>query len=84
MPEHKELPRLLRRLARRSGQPYSLRCGVRLTGHLTPACPFGEEAAHRLDALEQGLKEARGRFLWLMLWLSGAVAAEVVIRLVRG
>jgi hypothetical protein len=40
--------------------------------------------AHRLEAVEQGLRETRSRFLWLMLWLSGAVAAEVVLRLVRG
>jgi hypothetical protein len=76
MTQHKELPLFLRRLAApptRRGHP-----------HLTPGCPFGEEVAHRLEAVEQGLRETRSRFLWLMLWLSGAVAAEVVLRLVRG
>lgn len=74
MAQHKELPRFFRRLSR-PAQQYP---------HLTPGCPFGEEVAHRLESVEQGLKEARSRFLWLMLWLSGAVAAEVVLRLVRG
>ncbi|MEE9203068.1 MAG: hypothetical protein V3U31_07740 [Dehalococcoidia bacterium] len=74
MTQHKELPLFLRRLSR-SAQQHP---------HLTPGCPFGEEVAHRLEAVEQGLREARSRFLWLMLWLSGAVAAEVVLRLVRG
>ncbi len=75
MAQHKELPRFFRRLARPAERGYP---------HLAPGCPFGEEVAHRLEAVEQGLRETRSRFLWLMLWLSGAVAAEVVLRLVRG
>ncbi len=75
MTHHKELPLFMRRLSRPAQRPYP---------YLTPGCPFGEEVAHRLEAVEQGLKETRSRFLWLVLWLSGAVAAEVVLRLVRG
>lgn len=75
MSQHEELPRLLRRLWHPARRPRP---------HLTPGCAFGEEVAHRLEVLEQGLLELRGRFLWLVLWLSGAVAAEIVLRLVRG
>ncbi|MEK7847975.1 MAG: hypothetical protein AAB270_03520 [Chloroflexota bacterium] len=74
MRQHEELPRLLRRLRRPAQRPRP---------HLTPGCPFGEEVARRLDGLEQGLQDLRGRFLWLLLWLSGAVAAEILLRLVR-
>ncbi len=84
MTQHKELPLFLRRLARPAQRPHPLRGGVRQARHLAPGCPFGEEVAHRLEAVEQGLRETRSRFLWLLLWLSGAVAAEVVLRLVRG
>jgi hypothetical protein len=74
MTQHKELPLFLRRLAR-PPQHHP---------HLTPGCPFGAARAPRPQAVEQGRSEPRGRCLWLVLWLSGAVAAEVGLRLVRG
>lgn len=50
---------------------------------LTPCCTFGALLEERLKGLERELQETRARLNGLLFLVVGAVAVEVVLRLVR-
>ena len=67
-----ELASAIRRLAR-----------PRPPAEVKPGCPFGHLVDERLRALEGAVDEIRGRVNALFFLVVGAVAVEVVLRLVR-
>lgn len=73
MAEKRELARLLHRFRPQPQPPISL----------APGCPFGAVVEEKLRGLEKGQRELRGRLHWLLFWMSGAVMAEVLLRLLR-
>ena len=67
-----EMVSAIRRLAR-----------PRPPAEVKPGCPFGHLVEERLRALEGAVDEIRGRVNALFFLVVGAVAVELVLRLVR-